>query len=524
MTKITTLLLALMLGFTVSLKAQLNIQFSEVSKPKGYFQGFYPISENDFYTVRSVGMMGGTTQLSRYSNYQEVASEKVKMTVGSGSATWVSSAMVNQKVVVFFADKAAEGDVKTNSMYLQKFNEACLPEGDPKLLSKIEIQKAWRKAGSYTVLSSSDEEFFCVEYDIPGNKDANDRFVYKIFSKDFELVSEGEYEVPYESRVSDISRRYLSNTGDYFISCNIYDVGDKKRVKDISSLDKVTLLHIKKDGLEEMSMELDGRRAMEMRYSSDGQGIMTFTGLYGDKTERGIKGIFYFRYDFKNKKQIDSGFEPFTKDFITSGWSDKQKEKAQKKEEKGKAAPQLFNYSIRGLLTQSDGSIVGVMEQYWVQVVTTTDTKTGATSTRYIYHYNDLITYKIEPNGTFEWVKKIPKKQVSTNDGGFLSSVSTFMKDGKMIIIFNDNVKNYDLKGDYNGLESYIGYRKKTNVVAYAEVDIETGEIVRKLALSPEVLNQFAVPKNFEVDLNTNQVWMMFRPDIKRFQFAKLAL
>ena len=64
-------------------------------------------------------------------------------------------------------------------------------------------------------------------------------------------------------------------------------------MKDFSSLEKVILLHIKKDGLEEMAMELDGRRAMQMRYSSDGEGVMTFTGLYGDKTERGIKGIFY---------------------------------------------------------------------------------------------------------------------------------------------------------------------------------------------------------------------------------------
>lgn len=519
-----TSILLLLLCLSTSLKAQLNIQFSEVSKPKGAFNWFYPISENDFYTVSSVGFGGMNTILSRYSNFKEVTSNKVKMTVGKGFATWEGSAMVDKKVIVFFSDKDADKDAKTNTLYLQKYGEDCLPAGEPKVLSVIEVNKGWKKGGFYTILPSSNQDFFCVEYNIPGDKDANDRFIYKIFSKDFELVTEGEYEIPYASKISNIARRYLSNTGDYFISCNIYDIGDKKRVKDFSSIDKVILLHVKKDGLEEMVMELDGRRAVEMRYSSDGKGIMTFTGLYGDKKEGGVKGIFYFRYDFKNKKEIDSGFEPFSKEFITSDWSEKQKAKADKKESKGKPAPQLYNYEIRDLMTLSDGSIIGLMERYWVQVITTTDPKTGATSTTYVYHYQDLISYKINPSGTFEWVKKIPKTQVSRNDGGYLSSIATFMKDGKMVIVFNDNIKNYDTQGMYNGETYTASYRKKSNVVAYIEMDVENGDIVRKLALSPETINQYAVPKRFEYDQNTNQVWMIFRPGIKKFQFGKLEL
>ena len=521
--KKTTSLLLLLIGFSISAKAQLNIQLSEVTKPDGYFNAFYPISENDFYTVRTVGF-GRVTELARYSNYQEVVSNKVKMTIGSGSASWESSAMIDKKVVIFFSDKVPEGDLKSNNLYLQRYNENCLPEGDPKLLSKVVIEKGWKKGGSYSILSSANGEFFCVEYDIPGKKETNDRFMYKIYSKDFELVQEGEYEVPYESKISDISRRYISNTGDYFLSCNIYDLGDKKKVKDIASLDKVILLHIKKDEIEEMVMEIDGRRAIEMNYSSDGKGIMTFTGLYGDKTSRGIKGIFYYRYDYKKKKLIDSGFEPFSKDFITEGWSDKAKAKSQKKEDKGKGAPQLYNYEVRALMTQTDGSIVGLMEKYWVQVTTTRDAKTGATTTTYTYHYEDLIAYKIQKDGTFAWVKKMPKAQISTNDNGFLSSICSFMKDDKMVIIFNDNLKNYNPKGEYNGENYRTGYSKKTSVVAYAEVDLESGEIDRKLAFGPEVLNQYAVPKSFDVDANTNQVWMIFRPGKRKFQFGKLAI
>ncbi|MDD2983244.1 MAG: hypothetical protein PHQ74_07645 [Crocinitomicaceae bacterium] len=518
-------ILLLLLCFSTAIKAQLKIEFSEVTKPVGGFGGFYPISENEFYAVRTTGALRGTTQLARYKNYQEVAASKVKMTVGTGSATWVTSAMVDENVIVFFSDRSAKGDSKSDFLYVQKFNKDCLPDGAPKELSSIEVLKSWKKGGgSYSVLASANENFFCVEYLIPGKKDENDRFVYKIFSKDFKVVTEGEYQVPYDTKISDISRRFLSNTGDYFLSCNIYDLGDKKRVKDFSLIDKVILLHIKDNDVEEMAMEIDGRRAIQMNYSSDGKGILTFTGLYGEKKQAGIKGIFYFRYDFKNKKQIDSGFEPFSKEFITKGWTDKQKEKADKKQKKGKAEPQLYNYKIRDLMTLADGSIIGLMEQYYVQVVTTTDPKTGATTTRYIYHYDDLIAYKIKADGTFDWINKIPKRQTSQNDGGFLSSVYSFLKDGKMIIMFNDHVKNYDTKGDYNGETYGVVYRKKTNVVAYLDLNVETGEYKRKLALSPETVNQYAVPKSFEYDSKTNQIWMTFRPKGKRFQFGKLEL
>jgi hypothetical protein len=521
-------IIMLLLCFSTILRAQLKIEFSEVTKPKGGFNYFYPISENEFYGVRTVGALRATTQLARYKNFQEVASNKVKMTVGTGSASWIASAMVNQQVVVFFGDRSAKGDAKSDLLYLQKYNKECLPDGAPKQLSKVEILKSWRKGGGYySVISSSNKKFFCVEYTIPGNKDENDRFIYKIFSDDFNVITEGEYEVPYDTKISDISRRYISNSGDYFLSCNIYDLGDKKRVKDFALIDKVILLHIKDNDVEEMSMELDGRRAMQTNYSSDGKGVMTFTGLYGDKKEAGIKGIFYFRYDFKNKKQIDSGFEPFKRDFITSGWSEKAKAKAEKKERKGKAAPQLYNYKIRELMTLSDGSITGLMEQYYVQVITRTDPKTGATTTTYVYHYDDLISYKIKADGTFAWVNKISKSQTSTNDGGYFSSVFTFIKDGKMIVMFNDHAKNYDEKGVYigGGKNFYrANYRKKTNVVAYLDLNLETGAYTRKLALSPETVNQYAVPKSFEYDSKTNQVWMTFKPKIKRFQFGKLEL
>lgn len=93
-----------------------------------------------------------------------------------------------------------------------------------------------------------------------------------------------------------------------------------------------------------------------------------------------------------------------------------------------------------------------------------------------------------------------------------------------MIILFNDNIKNYDAKGDYNGETFTLNYKKKTSAVAYAEVDIATGDIGRKLALGPEVVVQLSMPKYFEYDSRNKVVWMIFVPAKKKYQFGKFTL
>jgi hypothetical protein len=46
-------------------------------------------------------------------------------------------------------------------------------------------------------------------------------------------------------------------------------------------------------------------------------------------------------------------------------------------------------------------------------------------------------------------VKKIKKNQVSTNDGGFYSSVANFHTDDELVFLFHDNLKNYDESGSF---------------------------------------------------------------------------
>lgn len=507
-------LLAVFTVFVGMINAQFDVKWGELEKVKGYTTQILPISGSDFYTVRyQGGAIFGASYLGIHNNFTLGIQNKIQMTVGTGMATWEGCAVIGKEVVVFLSDKL---DGK-HLLYMQKYNESCKPTGAAIELASYNLPKTGRKKGYFNFLKSRNGEFFCVEYDIPGTKMDHERFGYKVLSTDLEMVSEGEYEVPFETKISEISNRYISNTGDYFISCNVYMADDKRRVKDYSTLDKVVLMHVTPEGLEEFELELDGKRIFGMSFSSDNDKILTFTGLYGNKAKgNGVQGIFYFRLDFDSKKIIDDGFEPFSKDFITEGWSEKEKAKSDKREAKGKDAPQFFDYNIRETVTLSDGSVIGMLEQYYVRVITNTDYRTGAVSTTYYYYYNDLIVYKIQPNGTFEWVKKIPKYQASVNDGGYLSSVARFVKGDNMYILFNDNINNYTASGDFKQLGKDnplygASFRKKTNVVAKVELDLKTGEYTRKAFTERNQVDALAIPKLFNVDYKNEQMLMIFR-------------
>lgn len=53
----------------------------------------------------------------------------------------------------------------------------------------------------------------------------------------------------------------------------------------------------------------------------------------------------------------------------------------------------------------------------------------GATYYTYVYYYNSLLVANVNPDLSIEWLKVIPKKQISTNDYGYYSSYTSMVKE-----------------------------------------------------------------------------------------------
>ncbi|MDC3252765.1 hypothetical protein OAU25_00785 [Crocinitomicaceae bacterium] len=475
------------------------IEWGDLQRANGRMIYMLPNGKDEFYALRwSGGRLIGSYQISKHKFLQPITKGKVKLQVAQSIANFEGLRVINNELICFLSD-IKEGK---NTLYMQKYSEDLILDGEAIELASYSIEKGMKK-GWFEIKMSANEKFFGVVWEVPGRKSRNDVYGFRIFDINMELINDGEYPLPFASNMSKIHEHHISNNGEYFLAVTEYLEPEKKRYfskrLDYKSLH---IFHIAEDGLQDFELSFKGNRVDAMEMSSDTNGIFTITGLYGVRNDNAVKGIFHQLVDVETSTVLNEGFQEFDPEFIVQGWSDRQKRKANRRQNNGRAAPQLYNYSMRDVILMPDSSLVGTMEQYYVQVSTTTNGQTGQTTNTYFYYYNDIIAYKISAEGQFDWIKKVRKYQVSQNDGGPYSSYESFVDDGKIYFIFNDNAKNYSESGDFidNDFLYTANYSKRRNAVAIANIDLKTGVISRKTFFDRSEVEALAMPKLFDVN------------------------
>lgn len=490
--------------------AQQNIEWGELERSTGRLLDVIPDNGEGFYAFRrSGGMLLGKLEASYHKNLELITDGDLKLRAPNGSAAnFEAATMVGDHFVLFLSDRQ-EGE---NKFFMQEYDKNIEPIGKGEELASYTLESKRRRfQGSFSLYQSQNEDYFAVVWTIPGKKEEQATYGFKVFNAELEEVNSGEYEVPFMEKFSTINGFYLSDFGDLFVTITEYEEAEEKKLfKSFTNYVSVHIYHLKEGDIEEMEIDLDGKRVEAMSFNSDNNRVFAITGIYGDKDASGVKGLFYLKADFKSQTILSEGFEEFGEDFIMSDWSDRQKEKQEKKKEKGKGKePTLYSYVMREVHPLEDGGLVGTMEQYYVRVVTHYNAQTGTTTYTYYYYYNDIVAYKVGSDGGFEWLAKVNKYQVSTNDGGYFSSYARYVDNGKMCLFFNDNSDNYnETDGQYNGDLTPKSARisKNKNTVAICEIDLETGEIDRRMYFDRSELGAIVVPKLFHVNYNLGEM------------------
>lgn len=484
-----------------------NVKWGDLDKRTGSMISIIPRSKEDFFALRwSGGALFGYLKLSKHNNLTLMATGKIVMKVENSMAVYEGVTCVNNHLMVFLSDKSEN----KNKIYMQEYSENLEPKGQAILLDEYDISSGkGRGKGKFKIVNSKDKQFFGVIWETYEKSEAKTNYGFHIFNKDLGTVSKGSYQLNYSDEESYIYSHHLSNTGDYFISSFEYSKPDEKKIFNRYLQYKAFhIAHVTSNGLKDYILDLQGKRVETMSIESDNNHFLTITGVYGELKKIGINGIFYLRLDFNKQEIIKKGFEEFKTDFITQDWTDKQKDKAKKRELQGKGQePQLYDYKVRETNILPDGSIICSLEQFYIVTNSYRDPRTGVISTTYTYFYKDIITFKFDIDGSFIWINKINKQQISTNDDSF-SSYSSFIDNGKLCLIFNDNINNYDEKGNFLNSD-YIytaNFSKRKNAVGFVEVDLNTGEVKRKSLFNAKDISAIIVPKLFVTDYNSKQL------------------
>lgn len=132
----------------------------------------------------------------------------------------------------------------------------------------------------------------------------------------------------------------------------------------------------------------------------------------------------------------------------------------------------LENYFLRDIAVQDDGSFFMVGEHYYTYIDRIYDPRTNTTNTVEYFNYESILVAFFDAKNQLKWVKRIPKIQTSSNDGGFYSSFSVFNSNNSIFLIFNDSEKNHE-RDIEKTFDIQPIYNNRKNAIQCVSVNLE---------------------------------------------------
>ena len=382
---------------------------------------------------------------------------------------------------------------KRNYLFKQELSTKSLVAG--KALDMVCETEARNKEveGTFAYSISKDSSKLLIYNELPYEKKDPERFGFRVFDQNFQLVWEKNIVLPYNDDKFTVEEYRVDNEGNVFLLGVLYEDDAKWRRRGSPTYKYVVLAYMENGtAFEEYRIDLADKFITDLTFRIGNDGKLVFSGFYSERGTYSVKGTYFFHLDPKERAVLDRKATEFDFDFLTAFMSDRNKQKALEAVEKNDArkAPELYDYSLDELVLRSDGGAVLVAEQYFVEQDYNNYSNYGLypyyspfydpfysnrynqRQTDYYYHYNDIIVVNISPSGEIEWSARIPKRQETRNDGGYYSSYAMATTREGFFFLFNDDSRNFGR--DDGKLYTYTG--GNNSVVSLAQVNIR-GEV-----------------------------------------------
>ncbi len=298
---------------------------------------------------------------------------------------------------------------------------------------------------------SADHKLLLVSYRlIPedrNDKVNHDKIGLVVFDDNMNKVWSNEFTMPYTEAIMDNSDFSIDSKGNAYLLAKVYN-DDHRREKDkeTGKADyNYEVLKFTKDSKEILHSPVGigdffiKDASLVESTTNDMVVACTYSKkAKGDKTD----GIFLAILNKDGKVvKYKNGYYEFPVADLEKFESERQQRKMEKKDDY--EAP---NLEVRDIVIQGDGSIFITSEEYFVYSKSSSD---GQGNTYYYneYHYENIIAARIKASGEFDWVRKVPKRQMGisgTNTLGF----QLIADSSGYYFLYNDLKKNLELADD----------------------------------------------------------------------------
>lgn len=427
-----------------------------------------------------------------------LATIPLKMEVDKQSLRYEGAYLFNGEIIIF--GSRLDRKDKRKYLYVQHFEAAANASGvtDYQRVAEINTEASKRSSkGGFDVLFSPDKSKIFIYCEVPEAKGASEKFAVFVYDKDIQKVWSREVTLPYLAKEFTPTDTRVDNDGNVIVLGQLYN--GKETAKDKKKANFSTRMLVYKadeEEADEYNISLPEINLNEMTVLTKAD-MVTCIGFFSKGNSVGNSGAFVADINIKTKEVLDYNTLDFDSEFLLSNYSEKQVKKAKKKEEKGKEITLSGTNYVKQVFYDDAGNKFVIAENEYEQVVTSTmyGANGMATTTTTTYYFNlDISIFKINKENEIEWAKKIPKSQVTTNDGGVYNSYYVKQMDDKFVFFYNDHIDN--LKVVKPGKVATFNRSKGKSVTVAVIMDLE-GNMGKTRLFSVKEQDAFARPKAF---------------------------
>lgn len=436
-----------------------------------------------FYVLKSkfAGVFGGNSlELDRFDNSLNPAKSIDLELTEEGKKSYLEEIVHLDGRLLMFTSFPNQR-TKRNALFVQPVNKQTLLPDNTKKIKIAEINyegNSKRNSGSFSFRLSQDSSKVLIFYSLPYDYRDPEKFGFLVMDNEMNQLWQQNVTLPYRDDLFDVESTKVDNYGNVYLLGLLYkDVRKNKRKGEANYQYKVLSYTDGGATAKEYSVSLPDKFLTDMQIGIRSNKDIVCAGFYSDNGKFSIRGTFFLSVDAETKEIKTTSFKDFDIGFITQNMTERQAEKAKRREERGQDQ-ELYEYDLDKLIVRSDGGALLIGEQYFVKTTTSTSrvgTMVTTTTTTH-YYYNDIIIVNVNPEGDIDWSVKVPKRQQSVNDGGFYSSYAMAINRDKIYFVFNDSPNNLD----YTGVGKVKSTPYRNQVVTVASVNSK-GEMKRQI-------------------------------------------
>lgn len=297
------------------------------------------------------------------------------------------------------------------------------------------------------VIFSSDREYFAVNFDIK-DKESQTQRLY-VYDSDFNKVWEKDFNRDIKDKLFKYENIDIDTDGAIYLLGKVFENNSTQRKKKGKANYHFELFKIDETGEKSVSFKTDDTFVGSL-FTVRGADVLTCAGFYSEKNDNRYKGAVRFNVNPETLEITEKSFQPFSEEFMNDKYG-KVKDK------------ELRNISFRGGFIAENGDLTMNAEEFYITSSSMMGAN-GSMTNNTIFHYDDILSIKMNKQGELLWARNINKRQATggLNVEYFSFSATVLGNDTYLFINGSDKIKK--LRNDR--IEFKQASSKKANLYA----------------------------------------------------------